>query len=473
MVALCVAMMESRVDLQLFLRLVRRGETTCKSIQFLPLATLRKDGETHARQTLNFMPTENTYVALPLDPPTLTNYPPAPPPAQTRSQSTDVAAIPRTKWRSTFSRAREIIESNAGLLLIVAAQAFLSLVNVAVKKLHSIDPPVSTTQIITVRMGITYACCIIYMLSAGVPDPFLGPKGVRTLLICRGISGFFGLFGIYYSLQYLSLSDATVLTFLVPLCTAIAGSLLLNEKFSAREALAGIFSLFGVILIAKPAFIFGTSSQGGALTGDIVSVVVEKSTSSQRLVAVGVALVGVLGGTGAYIFIRTIVKQVHPLHSLTSLSIQCVIVSTTYMITTKSPFVIPTRLDWLGLLMLIGVFGFIAQILLATGLQRETASRGSLALYTQVIFSTIFERIFFKSIPSALSVCGTLIILTSAFYVILTKKKDSNAVVLNQPDEQALEEGLLENRSVEPEEPIVEDKQPTTHNSIELRSIRT
>ncbi|KAF8881630.1 hypothetical protein BD779DRAFT_1675381 [Infundibulicybe gibba] len=381
------------------------------------------------------MPTENTYVALPLDPPTLTNYPPAPPPAQTRSQSTDVAAIPRTKWRSTFSRAREIIESNAGLLLIVAAQAFLSLVNVAVKKLHSIDPPVSTTQAsplllncAVVIVTMLHRSSLFAWLSAGVPDPFLGPKGVRTLLICRGISGFFGLFGIYYSLQYLSLSDATVLTFLL---------------------------------------------QGGALTGDIVSVVVEKSTSSQRLVAVGVALVGVLGGTGAYIFIRTIVKQVHPLHSLTSLSIQCVIVSTTYMITTKSPFVIPTRLDWLGLLMLIGVFGFIAQILLATGLQRETASRGSLALYTQVIFSTIFERIFFKSIPSALSVCGTLIILTSAFYVILTKKKDSNAVVLNQPDEQALEEGLLENRSVEPEEPIVEDKQPTTHNSIELRSIRT
>ena len=70
------------------------------------------------------------------------------------------------------------------------------------------------------------------MFAAKIPDPFLGPKGVRMLLLTRGFSGlvlrhilsnianitiparsFFGLFGIYYSLQYLSLSDATVLTY--------------------------------------------------------------------------------------------------------------------------------------------------------------------------------------------------------------------------------------------------------------------
>ncbi|KAF8883038.1 hypothetical protein BD779DRAFT_899098 [Infundibulicybe gibba] len=398
------------------------------------------------------MSTRNAYAMLPLDSPTV-DYPPASLP--TRSQSPGVTVITKTKWGSAVSRIREIIESNTGLLLITASQAFASLANVAVKKLHSIDPPTSTVQVIVARMGITYACCLIYMLSAGVPDPFLGPKGVRILLACRGSSAFLGLFGVYYSLQYLSLSDATVLMFLAPLCTAIAGSLLLNEKFSAREALAGMFSLFGVILIARPAFIFGVSlSQDRAL----MSVVVEKSTSSQRLVAVGVALVGVLGAAGAHISVRAIGKRAHPLHSLTSFSMHSTIVSAAYMIATKSPFVTPTHLDWLGLLTLIGIFGLIAQVLLIMGLQRETASRGTLAIYTQVIFATILERIFFESIPSALSVCGTLIILTSALYVILMKKKDSNAVALNQPDEQVLGEGLLETRNIEPGESVLEGK---------------
>jgi drug/metabolite transporter (DMT)-like permease len=89
-----------------------------------------------------------------------------------------------------------------------------------------------------------------------VPDPFLGPKGIRLLLAFRGFSGcvvlfiaiesvptaphrFVGLFGLYSSLQYLSLSDATVLTFLTPFTTAIAGALILKETSTRKEAFAG------------------------------------------------------------------------------------------------------------------------------------------------------------------------------------------------------------------------------------------
>ena len=50
---------------------------------------------------------------------------------------------------------------------------------------------------------------------------------------------FFGLFGIYYPPRYLSLSDATVLTLLAPLCTAITGALFLKENFRLTQVLAG------------------------------------------------------------------------------------------------------------------------------------------------------------------------------------------------------------------------------------------
>lgn len=67
---------------------------------------------------------------------------------------------------------------------------------------------------------------------------------------------------------------------------------------------------------------------------------------------------------------------------------------------TKSQFIVPNRLVWLAMLVMIGLFGFAAQvrgnidlenvilnswtkILLTMGLARETASRGSLAIYTQ------------------------------------------------------------------------------------------
>ncbi|KAF9478764.1 DUF6-domain-containing protein [Pholiota conissans] len=358
--------------------------------------------------------------------------------------------------------AKAAVKNNTGLLLVASSQAFFSLMNVAVKKLNGIDPPVSTLELIAVRMGITYVCSITYMLSTGVPDPILGPEGVRLLLVFRGFIGFFGLFGVYYSLQYLSLSDATVLTFLAPMCTAIAGSLLLGENFTRREAVAGLVSLIGVVLIARPSAIFGdvhvpevpSIDDGISVPADSA----EKGTPRDRLIAVGVALVGVLGATGACdTSIRAIGKRAHPLHSLTFFSTLCVVVSVTGMIVTKAPFVVPSRVEWLALLAMIGLFGFFAQLLLTMGLQRETAGRGSMAVYTQIVFATILERIFFKAVPTALSIIGTLLIITSAIYVALTKEKEAPKATKYMPlrhlpsTNSDLEEGLLNSENTNEE----------------------
>ena len=61
--------------------------------------------------------------------------------------------------------------------------------------------------------------------------------------LAHAIYRFFGLFGIYYSVKYLSLSDAVVLSFLVPTTTAVAGFLFLHEKLSRKEVFAGRKSL--------------------------------------------------------------------------------------------------------------------------------------------------------------------------------------------------------------------------------------
>ncbi|KIM44306.1 hypothetical protein M413DRAFT_378913 [Hebeloma cylindrosporum] len=352
--------------------------------------------------------------------------------------------------RALQVRVREVLARNTGLLLVAASQAFFSLVNVAVKKLNGIDPPVPTLELVAVRMAITYVCCMTYMILTNIPDPVLGPKGVRLLLVTRGFVGFFGLFGIYFSLQYLSLSDATVLTFLAPMCTAVAGSLLLGEDFTRKQALAGFVSLIGVILIARPTALFGNGQVRdiSAISGPTSMDSAEKGTPRDRLIAVGVALVGVLGATGAYTTLRAIGKRAHPLHSLTFFSTLCVIISIIGMIVTKTPFIIPTRLEWLALLALIGVFGFVAQVLLTMGLQRETAGRGTMAVYTQVVFATILERIFFHAVPTLLSVAGTLLILGSAIYVVLTKEKETSAntksIHLQHIPQEAAEEGLLD-----------------------------
>ena len=96
--------------------------------------------------------------------------------------------------------------------------------------------------------------CIRY--SQNIPDPFFGPKGVRSLLFIRGCTGydtarsfvndtphrrhrFTALSGMYFSLQYLSLSDAVVLKYLAPILTGFSGAIFLKESLSLKGTVAG------------------------------------------------------------------------------------------------------------------------------------------------------------------------------------------------------------------------------------------
>jgi drug/metabolite transporter (DMT)-like permease len=285
--------------------------------------------------------------------------------------------------------------------------------NLSVKMLNSLEPPVHAFEVIVVRMGITLICCVMYMIVTGVPNPIIGPKGVRKLLVIRGISGFLGLVGLYLSLQYLSVADATVLTFLTPLTTAVAGCVLLKEGYSFTQAVAGVCSLLGVVLIARPPFLFHPIQDGYYLP---------EATPAQRLAAVGVSMVGVVGATGAYTSIRAIGKRAHPMHVMTFFSLWCTIMASLGMVVFNIPVVYPRSWRWSLLLLMVGVFGFAAQTLLTLGLRRETVTRGSTGVYFQLLFAVVLERLIFGVVPSLLSLLGAAIILSSALCVILTRR---------------------------------------------------
>jgi drug/metabolite transporter (DMT)-like permease len=306
---------------------------------------------------------------------------------------------------------------NAGMLLIIYSQFFFASMDISVKLLNGLEPPVHALQIIVIRMGITFVCCEVYMTAMGVPDPITGPKGVRMMLFIRSITGFFGLSGMYWSLQYLSVADATILVFLTPLTTAVAGAVFLKEGYSVKQAVAGVFSLLGVVLIGRPAFLFGSLNATPQALPD--------AASAQRLAGVGACMVSVLGNTGAYTSIRAIGKRAHPMHVMTFFSLWCTIISSLGMVVFDIPIVYPTSWMWMLLLLMVGIFGFVAQTLLTMGLQRETVSRGVTGMYAQVLFAVVLERLLFGVIPSLLSVLGAVIILSSAFYVVMKKAEIS------------------------------------------------
>jgi drug/metabolite transporter (DMT)-like permease len=278
-------------------------------------------------------------------------------------------------------RIASFFNQNVGLLFIASAQLFFSTMNLCAKLLTMGNPPIHPLEIIFVRMLVTWLGALAYLHYRKVPDYLLGPKGIRILLIVRGVVGFFGLFGIYYSLQYLDLSDATVLTFLAPILTGYFGRIFLKEPFLRTELYAGVLSLVGVVLIARPQTLFG----GGA------SKTVD-ATGLQRLSAVGVALLGVLGAASAYTTIRAIGHRAHPLISVNMFALYSTLVAGIGLIVLKQPFVFPDTFAGWAEWVVIGLSGFVAQFLLTAGLQREKAGRGVTMVYLQMVFAFAFER---------------------------------------------------------------------------------
>ncbi len=300
------------------------------------------------------------------------------------------------------------------------------------------DKPLHPLQILFARQSITYTACFLFMFFTKVPDFILGPKGIRKLLIVRGFTGFFGVFGMYYSLQYLIVTDAVTIGLLIPVWASVFCFFILRERFTFIEAIGSLTAISGVILIARPTFLFGSyghDSKSGV-------------SDTDRVIGTTVGFLGAIGGGMALATIRVIGKRAHPLISVSYFSLWCVIVSTIgLLIIPHLQFVMPrTTKQWV-LLCLIGFSGFTMQFLLTAGLQRERPSRVTPIYYTQIVFATMFDLTIWHKLPSWLSWTGILIIVFSTALVTYFKPKDESKLTAYRQGTELQNNDLERNNS--------------------------
>lgn len=155
---------------------------------------------------------------------------------------------------------QQFVEANAGLSLVCAAQLFFALMNVTVKYFIS-STDISIPSLILVRQGITVIGCLCTLHYLNEPNPFLGPPELRGLLLARGLFGTGALVSTYESFQGLTVSDTTAIQFLTPSVLVVLGYVILREKTTRRELIAGFLCLIGVLLVSRPPFIFGDLEQ--------------------------------------------------------------------------------------------------------------------------------------------------------------------------------------------------------------------
>jgi drug/metabolite transporter (DMT)-like permease len=217
----------------------------------------------------------------------------------------------------------------------------------------------------------------------------------------------------------LPLAEATVFRFLTPIVTAWACSVFLGQIFTKKELAAGLVALVGVVFIAHPKSIFGLAKDHASTNK---AEKIDPVTSTQRVIAVVVALVGVLGQSGAYTMIRVIGNRAHALISVNYFAILATTGSALALIFIPGiGFTMPHGAREWVLLTLLGVLGFVLQFLLTAGLQLDKSSKATSMLYTGILFALSFDWAIWGVLPGLWSIFGGSIIIASTLWSALQK----------------------------------------------------
>ncbi|XP_070707373.1 solute carrier family 35 member G1 [Pempheris klunzingeri] len=237
---------------------------------------------------------------------------------------------------------------------------------------------------------------------------FLGPRDKRIYLVLRGFIGSNAMILLFYAVQQMPLADATVIMFSNPVFTSLLAWIFLKERCTLWDCLFTVFTLTGVILIARPPFLFGEHLRG--IEGNYTSHI--KGTIA--------AFAGAIGAAFTFVVLRKIGKSAHYYLSVWYYAvigfIECIIT-----VSVLGEWKIPScgRDRWL--LMLIAVLGIAGQSFLTKALQIEKAGPVALMRTVDVVLAFIFQFIFFNRAPTMWSLGGALCVVASTTGVALRK----------------------------------------------------
>ncbi|XP_048407436.1 solute carrier family 35 member G1 [Stegostoma tigrinum] len=223
----------------------------------------------------------------------------------------------------------------------------------------------------------------------------LGPKGLRVLLCTRGILGAVAMMLLFYAIQQMPLADATVIMFSNPVFVSVFACIFLKERCTFWDPIFTVFTLTGVVLIARPPFLFGSRVSGS------------ESDYKNRMKGTAAAFGSAICAALTLTVIRKMGKSVSYLLSIWYYSVVGLILSV-IMVSALQEWSLPFCGTDRVFLLLIGICGLGGQIFLTKALQIEKAASVALMKTTEVMLAFIFQYLFLNYTPSWWSLGGAL-----------------------------------------------------------------
>lgn len=240
-------------------------------------------------------------------------------------------------------------------------------------------------ELVFARSVIAIVISVAMLRRAGVHT--LGKR--RWLLLARGIWGFAALSCGFYAMTKLPLAEATMIQYLHPVFTALLAAIVLGERADRSLAASVVFGTLGVLLVTRPAFLFGAHAVALDPWG------------------VAAALGGAVLTAVAYVGVRELSRTEAPLVIVLWFPLVSLPAS---LPATIAQGVWPRGVEWLVLLG-VGVFAQIGQVCLTRGLVLEPAGRAMALSYVQIAFAVLWGVLFFGEIPSFVTMIGIALVI--------------------------------------------------------------
>ena len=208
----------------------------------------------------------------------------------------------------------------------------------------------------------------------------------------RSLWGSIAMYAIFVGIRNLGLAEVTSIAFSGPIWVVIFSILFLGEKVRARRWIAVGLGFIGVIIISKPGF---------------------DNLNFYYIYPI----IFTLGFASVSIFIRKLTLVNEPIYLIAFYFSIC----SGAMGLLTLPFggwIMPTLYE-LGLLILIGLFGSIANLLLTQSYKLAEVSYTTPLKYLSLLMAIIFGFYFFNEIPTIYTLSGAgLIVISSAIIFI-------------------------------------------------------
>lgn len=224
-----------------------------------------------------------------------------------------------------------------------------------------------------------------------------GRKKNRKYLIIRGLCGTLSLAALYYTLDHMILSDATMISKLGPSFAVVFGYIILKDKISKKQIIFLILTLCGAILIIKPSISFSIIPSvigllGAACAGTAFTMIrlLGESENKYTIILYNIVFACVL--SLPFIFLN--IKNYHDIMSII------------YTI-------------------LAGLCIAFGQICLTSAYKNAPASSIAIYDYVGLLVSALYGIFLFNEVPDLFSILGYLIISGTAIINFFICRKSS------------------------------------------------